>query len=141
VPGTSFFGEVTATKSTAFSFDIPSSDQGKTCTLVFYFPEKSQLETSSYDLSGSDAVVDFARLDAPVTESTSYATLPGIAQSYGQRTVAPGGAYTIDTFACPAGERIAFEMSAPAAGDDSTNLRYFQDWNPCPIGMFITVSE
>ncbi|KAI3318063.1 ubiquitin 3 binding protein But2 C-terminal domain-containing protein [Xylariaceae sp. AK1471] len=138
-PGTSFFGEVSSTKSSAFNFDIPSSDKGKTCKLVFYFPEKSQLETSSYNFSGSGAV-NFARLSKPVTESTSYATLPSVAHSYGQKTVAPGNAYTIDSFACPAGERISFEMSA-AAGDDSTDLRFFQDWNPCPIGMFITVSE
>ncbi|KAI0864844.1 ubiquitin 3 binding protein But2 C-terminal domain-containing protein [Xylaria cubensis] len=137
-PGTSQFGEVTSTISTAFNFDIPQSDSGKTCNLVFYFPTQSQLETSSYTFSGSGAV-EFGRLSSPVTKGTSYSNLPNIAQSYGQKSVTPGSGHTISSFACPAGQIVAFEMKA-AKGDASTSFRYFQDWNPCPIGLYITVS-
>ncbi|KAI8948605.1 ubiquitin 3 binding protein But2 C-terminal domain-containing protein [Xylaria longipes] len=137
-PGTSYFGEVTSTISSAFNFDIPQSDSGKTCNLVFYFPAQSQLETSSYTFSGSGAV-EFIRLSSPVTEGTSYSNLPSVAESYGQETVAPGNGYTLGSFACPAGQSVAFEMKA-ASGDTSTSLRYFQDYNPCPIGLYITVS-
>ncbi|KAI0428318.1 ubiquitin 3 binding protein But2 C-terminal domain-containing protein [Xylaria sp. FL1042] len=137
-PGTSYYGQVTSTISSAFNFDIPQSYAGKTCTAVFYFPTQGQLETSSFTFSGSGAV-DFSRLNGPVSAATSYANLPAVAQSYGQKTIAPGNGYTLSSFPCPAGESVAFKMSA-AQGDSSTNLRYFQDYNPCPIGLYITVS-
>ncbi|TGJ78219.1 hypothetical protein E0Z10_g10544 [Xylaria hypoxylon] len=137
-PGTSYFGEVTSTVSSAFNFDIPQSASGKTCNLVFYFPTQSQLETSSYNFTGS-GVVDFSRLSTAVTASTSYSSLPSVSKSYGEQTLAPGSGYDITSFPCPAGEAIAFEISA-AEGDTSTNFRYFQDWNPCPLGLFITMS-
>ncbi|KAI0551500.1 ubiquitin 3 binding protein But2 C-terminal domain-containing protein [Xylaria curta] len=137
-PGTSNFGEVTSTISTAFNFDIPQSDSGKTCNLVFYFPTQSQLETSSYTFSGSGAI-EFGRLSSPVTKGTSYSSLPSVAESYGQKTVTPGSGHTISSFACPAGQSVAFEMKA-AKGDTSTSFRYFQDYNPCPLGLYITVS-
>ncbi|KAI0409236.1 ubiquitin 3 binding protein But2 C-terminal domain-containing protein [Xylaria palmicola] len=137
-PGTSYFGEVTSTVSSAFSFDVPSGDAGKTCDLVFYFPRQDQLETSSFTFAGSGAVA-VARLEGPVSRDTSYASLPAAAETYPQLTVAPGHAYAVASFPCPAGQSVAFRLSA-APGDDSTSLRYFQDYNPCPIGMFINVS-
>ncbi|KAI1351948.1 ubiquitin 3 binding protein But2 C-terminal domain-containing protein [Xylaria sp. FL0043] len=137
-PGTSYYGQVTSTISSAFNFDIPQSYAGKTCTAVFYFPTQDQLQTSSFSFSGSGAI-DFSRLSGPVSAATSYANLPEVSQSYGQQAIAPGNAYTLTSFPCPAGESVAFEMSA-AQGDSSTNLRYFQDYNPCPIGLYITAS-
>ncbi|KAI0450981.1 ubiquitin 3 binding protein But2 C-terminal domain-containing protein [Xylaria acuta] len=137
-PGTSYFGEVTSAISSTFGFDIPQSDSGKTCNPVFYFPAQSELETSSYTFGGSGAV-EFSHLSGPVTEDASYSNLPGVAESYGQTTVAPGNGHTLGSFACPAGQSVAFEMRA-ANGDTSTSLRYFQDYNPCPIGLYITVS-
>ncbi|KAI0973671.1 ubiquitin 3 binding protein But2 C-terminal domain-containing protein [Xylaria arbuscula] len=137
-PGTSYYGQVTDTLSSVFNFDIPQSYAGKTCTAVFYLPSQSQLETSSVSLSGSGSV-EFSRLSSSVSAGTSYANLAGTAQSYGQQTLALGKAYTLSSFACPAGQSIAFKISA-AQGDSSTNLRYFQDYNPCPIGLYITAS-
>ncbi len=107
-------------------------------TAVFYLPRPSQLETSSYNLTGSGAVA-FSRLDVAVSAATSYNTLPAVAQPCGTRTLAPGNAYTVASFACPAGRAVAFAMGA-ARGDASTALRYFQDYNPCPTGLFIAVS-
>ena len=37
-------------------------------------------------------------------------------------------------FPCPAGTAVSFELKA--SGD--THLKYFQDWNPSPIGLYIT---
>lgn len=135
-PGTSYFGEVSPTLSSAFNFDIPGSYSGKTCTVVFYFPEQSQLETSSYTFSGSGSI-ECVRLSGPVAQDTCYSNLPSVRQSYGTQTVAAGNAYTITSFECPAGEAVAFKLST--AGSD-TSFRYFQDYNPCPIGLFITAS-
>ncbi|KAI0418837.1 ubiquitin 3 binding protein But2 C-terminal domain-containing protein [Xylaria grammica] len=137
-PGTSYFPEVSSTISTAFNFDIPASYAGKTCNVVFLFPTQSQLETSSFNFTGSGAV-SFARLSTAVSESTSYGSLPAVSESYGQQTLAPGSGFNLTSFDCPAGEAVAFELR-DADGDGSTTFRYFQDWNPCPIGLFITAS-
>ncbi|KAK0387170.1 hypothetical protein NLU13_5483 [Sarocladium strictum] len=134
-PSSSLFGEVSSTISSVFNFDIPYSDSGKTCSLVFLFPEQADLETSSYTFSGSGGV-EFWKLSSPAVEGqTSYDNCPAPSGSLGSVTLAPGNSYVVSTFACPAGERIGFEMTA----EGSTSFRYFQDYNPSPIGLYITV--
>lgn len=125
MPGTSYFGEVSSTISSIFDFDIPSSDAGKTCSLIFLFPKQVDLQTSSFTFSGSGNI-DFSMLKSPADASTSYANMPAVAMDYGMTMVAPGNSYTIASFACPAGQKVAFEMSAK----DDTMLKYFQDYNP-----------
>jgi hypothetical protein len=132
-PGTSYFGEVSSTISSIFNFDIPESYVGQTCSLVFLFPLQSQLQTSSFTFSGSGGI-DFSELNGIATSATSYSNAPGVATDYGTTVVAPGNSYTIATFPCPAGTTISFEMKA--IGD--TSLTYFQDYNPSPIGLYIT---
>jgi hypothetical protein len=131
--GTSFNGEVNSDISSIFNFDIPPSYSGEQCSLVFLFPKQSQLQTSSFTFSGSGAI-DCARLTSAATQSTSYSNAPSVAMDLGTLTVAPGNSYSIATFSCPAGQKIAFELSAK----DSTSLTYFQDFNPSPIGLYIT---
>ncbi|KAI1498448.1 ubiquitin 3 binding protein But2 C-terminal domain-containing protein [Biscogniauxia marginata] len=136
--GTSYFGEVTSSVSSIFDFDIPKTDnRDKTCNIVFPFPTLDKLETSSFNFSGSGAI-EFARLDSAARSTTTFNTLPGVAKTYDQLVMAPGNAYTLDTFVCPAGTTIAFEMSNAAGG--STDSRFFQDYNPWPLGLYITTS-
>ncbi|RYP44469.1 hypothetical protein DL768_009068 [Monosporascus sp. mg162] len=135
--GTSYFGEVSKTKSSVFDFNIPPSADGKTCKLVFLFPQHEDLETSSFTFSGAGEL-DFARLSKPVDQQTSYSNVPDVAEDLGQFTVKPGNAYNIASFDCPAGERASIEMAN--AADEDTSLRFFQDYNPCPIGLFMTTS-
>ncbi|KAH8169154.1 Ubiquitin 3 binding protein But2 [Sarocladium implicatum] len=133
-PSSSYFGEVSSTVSSVFDFDIPSSYSGKTCSLVFLFPEQSQLETSSYTFSGSGEV-SFSMLSSPAVEGeTSYDHCPSVSENLGTVTVAPGNSYVVSTFSCQAGERVGYEMTA----EGDTSLRYFQDYNPSPIGLYIT---
>jgi len=131
--GTSFFGEVSSTISSIFNFDIPAADSGKTCSLVFLFPNQADLTTSSYTFSGNGGI-DFSLLSGVATQSTSSSNAPGVKTDYGVTTVAPGHSYSIATFPCPAGSAVGFE--AKASGD--TSLKYFQDFNPSPIGLYIT---
>ncbi|KAH6609020.1 hypothetical protein Trco_002366 [Trichoderma cornu-damae] len=134
-PGTTFFGEVSSSVSSIFNFDIPSSDGGKRCSLVFLFPQQKDLQTSSFTFSGSGAL-DFAWLSTPATQGTAWNNQPGKKQDFGTTTVSPGHNYVISTFDCPAGQTIAFEISAANGG--GTSFRYFQDYNPAPIGLYIT---
>ncbi|RMJ21799.1 hypothetical protein PHISP_07336 [Aspergillus sp. HF37] len=125
--GTSFFGTISDTVSTIFNFDIPWSDAGRTCSLIFLFPEQEDLQTSSFTFSG-DGKIEVEKLEAPATGQTTFNNAPDTAKEYGVTTIAPGNSYMIATFDCPAGERIAFEVSS--AG--TTEFHYFQDYNPAP---------
>ncbi|KAI9715480.1 MAG: hypothetical protein M1812_005956 [Candelaria pacifica] len=132
--GTSLNGTVTPSVSSIFNFDIPSSDSGKTCSLVFLFPNQSDLQTSSFSFSGSGSI-DFASLQGTANAQTSFSNTPALNQDLAVITVAPGNSYNVASFACPAGRTVAFKLSTTS----STNLNYFQDFNPSPIGLYITV--
>jgi hypothetical protein len=58
-----------------------------------------------------------------------------VEKDLGEFTLSEGGSTLVESFVCPAGERLSFEMSA--VGD--TYLYFFQDWNPSPLGLYITV--
>ncbi|ETS73885.1 hypothetical protein PFICI_14831 [Pestalotiopsis fici W106-1] len=135
--GTGYFGDITPTRSTIFNFDIETKDAGKTCNLVFLFPTRDTLETSDFTFSGSGAL-DFSKLTTYATQETSYNNAPSVESDLGQFTVSPGNAYNISSFECPSGSTIAFEMADVSGGD--TELWFFQDYNPCPLGLFITTS-
>ena len=129
--GTAFNGVINSDTSTIFNFDIPSSYSGKQCKLEFLFPVQSQLQTSSYTFSG-DGVLDFVELDTVATTSTTYNRAGG-GKDQGQYTITPGSATTIVTAECPAGQAVSFEVKAVSG----TSFTFFQDYNPCPIGLYV----
>ena len=126
-PGTSYNGTISSTLTTLYKFDVPQSYADKTCSLVFLFPKQEDLETSAFTFSG-DGKIDFASLESPVSEETSYSNIPGVKEDYGVTTVSPDNHYVISTFQCPAGEAVSYEMKN--AG--STYLDFFEDYNPSP---------
>lgn len=133
--GISYNGTISSTISSIFNFDIPNIDSGKTCTLVFFLPQQTQLTTSAFSLSGSGGF-DVAQLSSPATEQTSYNTVPSVASDLGgPSTVSPGNEYIIASGSCPAGSRIGYEVTATG----SLDLNYFQNYSPSPIGFYITV--
>ncbi|CZT18171.1 uncharacterized protein RCC_04011 [Ramularia collo-cygni] len=133
--GTSYFGTVSPTVSSVFNFDIKPEDAGKTCSIVFLFPKQEDLETSSFTFNGKGGM-KVTSLAGPATEQTTYDTVPAAGQVYGTvSNVAPGNEYHIASIACPAGQRIGVEISST----DGLDLHYFQDYNPSPIGAYITV--
>ncbi|KAF7563259.1 hypothetical protein G7046_g876 [Stylonectria norvegica] len=134
--GTSFFGDVSGTVSTIFNFDIPAADKGKTCSLVFLFPKQADLVTSSFTFSGAGGI-DFASLKSAAMQDTTYNNKPAVEEDYRVTTVSPGNSYLIATFDCPAGETVAYYLS----GVGDTSLYYFQDFNPSPIGLYITPNQ
>ncbi|KAL4894387.1 ubiquitin 3 binding protein But2 C-terminal domain-containing protein [Aspergillus ambiguus] len=132
--GTQFNGTITSTVSSIFNFDIPQSDSGKTCSLIFLFPRKGDLQTSSFSFGG-DGKVNVAKLSEAASVTTTFSNAPPISQNLGDIMISPGNSFVISTFSCPAGEKIAFEMR----NTGTTDLSFFQDFNPAPIGLFITV--
>jgi len=122
--GTQYDGQVAPnSNSTFFMFDIPLSDTGKSCELVFFLPDQSQSQQYSFSGGGN---VDFA-LTGPPTVLTTYANAPNVTADYGTFKLSPGNAYNIANFPCPAGDRLGFKMSS-----NDTTFTYFQDYSQCP---------
>ncbi|KAI1334507.1 ubiquitin 3 binding protein But2 C-terminal domain-containing protein [Xylariaceae sp. FL0016] len=135
--GTSYNGTASPSVSTIFTFDIPASAAGKKCNVWFLFPAKSTLETAGFDFSGSGAL-NFSLLNGGTTTDTTYSNMPSPVGDLGQYTVAPGNDYLITSYGCPTGSAMSVEMAIVSGGD--TRLSFFQDYNPCPLGLFITTS-
>lgn len=131
--GTSYNGEVSSTISSIFDFDIPSSYEGDTCTIIFLFPTQAELTTSSFTTSGS-GTIDFYSLSSPATLSTTYDTCPATSGMLASISAMPGNSYVVSSGPCAAGQRIG--VLAKATG--SYALKFFEDYNPSPIGVFLT---
>jgi hypothetical protein len=134
--GTSYFGKVSQSVSTIFNFDIPSSYTGKQCSLWFLLPTQAELRTSSFALSGT-GTINLTHLSAVASQDTTYNNAPAADSNLGHASLVPGKAYQVAQFACPADTATSIEMSA--VGD--TQLNFFQDSNPCPIGLYIIPSD
>ncbi|KAL8836075.1 MAG: hypothetical protein Q9176_006532 [Flavoplaca citrina] len=133
--GTSFNGLITPTVSSLFNFDFPASLQGRTCSLVFLFPTRDQLQTSNYTLSGSGGFL-VERLKEPADSTTSFNNQPEVNVTVNTiPSVQPGNSYVLGSGGCFSNVRIGYKVSATG----SLDLDYFQDYNPAPIGLYVTV--
>ncbi|EME80371.1 glycoside hydrolase family 17 protein [Pseudocercospora fijiensis CIRAD86] len=133
--GTQYNGTISSTTSSIFNFDIHPDHAGKTCSVVFLFPEQKDLTSSAFTFNGKGGL-HCSKLVSPANEQTTYANKPaGSGASSAISSIAPGNGYTIFTGKCEAGERVAYEFSSA----DGLELEYFQDYNPSPIGAYITV--
>merc|ERR1712157_36035 len=134
--GTSYNGTISPSVSSIFNFDLPYSYEGQTCSLVFLFPEQDQLETSAFTFNGKGGVT-VNELSSPATEQTTYNSVPEAAvEGIGAISeVRPGNSYVVASHECNAGARQSFEFMSTGGLD----LEFFQDYNPSPIGAYITV--
>ncbi|RMY10666.1 hypothetical protein D0867_08321 [Hortaea werneckii] len=134
--GTSYNGTISPSISSIFNFDLPQSYEGQTCSLVFLFPEQDQLETSAFTFNGKGGVT-VNELSSPATEQTTYNSVPEAAvEGIGAISeVRPGNSYVVASHECNAGARQSFEFMSTGGLD----LEFFQDYNPSPIGAYITV--
>jgi hypothetical protein len=130
--GISYDGKITSDTSSIFNFDIPTTYTG-TCSLVFLFPEQSQLQTTSYTFSGNGEV-DFKQLSNVASQSTTYANQGGVKTDFGKQAIKSGSSTVVSTFRCPSGQTVSYEVSSVSG----TSLEYFQDYNPSPIGLYVT---
>lgn len=119
---------------TIFNFDIEVQHSGEECSLIFLFPEKDKMETSSYTFSGSGNLYFYA-LDKPATSETTWNNKAN-ARPFGTPSpLKPGQKKFIQTRVCPLGGRFGIMM----CGDHDLAFNYFQDSNPEPIGLYIRV--
>ncbi|KAI7469061.1 hypothetical protein KC351_g13314 [Hortaea werneckii] len=132
--GTSYFGQVNSTTSSIFNFDIPYSYEGKTCSVVFLFPNKEDLETANYDYAGSGSM-SCDKLESAATEQTTYNSVPKVSSHLNDLELGSGNSYVVSTGSCEAGQKVSYQLSS----EDGMALNFFEDWNPSPLGLFMTV--
>lgn len=125
--------------SVIFNFDIPGFRRGQMCNIKFFFPAQNQLTTSSFVLRGFGTYTfSLSALGAGAVDgSTTWNSQPLQDNPHGfPRAISmqPGHAYDIGNTICVPG-RISITMSST-----DSSLMWFQDWNPCPIGLFIVYS-
>lgn len=132
--GTQYNATLTADIATTFTFDIPAQYAGKTCSLIFLFPAKSQLQFSSFSISGYGSI-DVFELSKAVDETLTYASLSSGIKLGSIVGPTPANDWVITSHSCGAGQSVSFEFAA--TGDLA--LEYFQDFNPSPIGAYISV--
>merc|ERR1712113_954907 len=132
--GTSYFGQVNSTTSSIFNFDIPYSYEGKTCSVVFLFPKKEDLETANYDYSGSGSM-SCDKLESAATEQTTYNSVPKVSSHLNDLELESGNSYVVSTGSCEAGQKVSCQLSS----EGGMALNFYEDWNPSPLGLFMTV--
>ena len=121
--GTSYTGQINSTTSTIFNFDIPSSYSGKQCSVVFLFPQKSDLETSSYDFSGSGSL-SFSQLSGACSQDTTWNTAPSVSSQMNSIAIQSGNSYVVSTGSCNAGQ----SQTVMLGSQGGLSLNFFEDW-------------
>jgi len=119
--------------STIFNFDIPQDYKGKQCSIIFLFPKKEDLETSDYTFGGSGSL-DCAELNTAASQKTSYSNAPSVKKDLGSIALQPGNSYVVATGDCQAGTTQSIWLSSK----DGLSLNFFEDYNPSPLGLYIT---
>lgn len=134
--GNSYYGHFSPTISSLFNFDIPPTDAGRTCSLVFLLPPASSLPSpSSLTFSGSGGL-SVEALAGPANQQTTFANAPpGTGVGGGVVSVQEGGGWVLSSGACAAGQTVAFRVSATGTLD----VQYFQNYGAPAIGVYINV--
>lgn len=129
---------ITNTTMSVFNFDVPEALAHKECSVEFLWPDHGQMESSEFELSGTGSF-EFAEMTSPVDASSTWnsCNAKGTFAEYWYKPedVSPGSATTVWKGKCPAGQKVGWAMSAIG----NVTLNYFQDFNPCPIGLYMNV--
>lgn len=131
--GNQFEGLISDRYCSIFKFDITPDHAGKKCSLVWFFPHKSELETSTYhlDRTGQDMTLVAYEVKESVNLYTSWSTI-GPLEIIATGPLQAGRSWSVHTQDCLAGEVKNYMLCGMGF-----NLKYFQDYNPEPIGLYV----
>ncbi|KAK5941674.1 hypothetical protein PMZ80_005624 [Knufia obscura] len=141
--GHSYFADVSPGDcATIFNFDIPPSRANQQCSVYFTFPRHDQLVTSDYKWNGNNTstegpgTLEFVQhaYGTGATDATTGNTQPplGADALVTVSNAQPGNAYKVWSGSCGGGGVMSWKLSSP-----DSYLYYFQDWNPCAIGLWV----
>lgn len=141
--GPSYFAEVSPNDcGTIFNFDISSSRANQQCSVYFTLPRHDQLDTSNFKWDGNQTgtegpgtlqLVQYQYNTGASAATTGHSLPPrGSDPPAILNNVVPGNSYKAWTGSCGAGGVMSWGLSSP-----DSSLMYFQDWNPCAIGVWV----
>lgn len=141
--GISYFAEVSPNNcATSFNFDIPPSRAYQQCSVYFSLPRHDQLTTSDYKWSGGSSgtegpgslqLVQY-KYNTGVTQYTTGNNQPPLGPDppVNLDKVTSGNSYKVWSGSCGSGGVMSWRLSST-----DSSLMYFQDWNPCAIGLWV----
>jgi len=91
------------------------------------------LTTADYTFSGSGSL-GCSELSSVADQKTSYSNAPAVAKDLGDLAIMPGNSYVVATGDCKAGTTQSIELSSKGG----LSLHFFEDYNPSPLGLFMT---
>lgn len=128
--GSQYSATVNATTATLINFDVPSADQGQTCTVTFFWAANGWATLES---PGGIAV---SKLAEPASQGTTFANAPPASAVGSIGSVQAGNTYIIASGPCAAGQTIGYRLDSI----QGLALTYFQDQDPSnAMGLFLTV--
>lgn len=145
--GMSYFAEVSPNNcATSFNFDIPTSRTNQQCTVYFSLPRHDQLVTSNFKWDGAKTgtegpgslrLVQY-KYNTGVNIATTGNNEPPLGPDppVNLDKVAPGNSYKVWSGSCGPGGVMSWRLSST-----DSSLLYFQDWNPCAIGLWIVYEK
>lgn len=141
--GHSYFANVSPGNcATIFNFDIPASRANQQCSVYFTLPRHDQLVTSDYKWNGNNTntegpgvlqLLQYA-YNTGATDATTGNSQPPLGPDaiITLNNAQPGNSYKAWTGSCGTGGVMSWKLSSP-----DSYLYYFQDWNPCAIGLWV----
>ncbi|KAF2835703.1 hypothetical protein M501DRAFT_941446 [Patellaria atrata CBS 101060] len=135
--GSSYITHFSPDVSTLFTFDIPPTFSGKSCSLEFHLPSTEQVNPANLALSGSGGI-KVSQLTYPATESMAYNNIPAVDHEVGRIDLVPGHVYQIASFPCNPSSRVGYRVDATGTLD----LEYFHHCGHghLALGLYITES-
>lgn len=133
---TNYTGKCSDDDSTLFRFDIPTSYSGSICEVIFALPRHDSMETSDYQMSNTS--MSMGSMGVIPMSSVPYEGMSlddAVAERTGDEAMwspVVDGIFTVYKGPCAAGQSIGFMMQCVGM-----SLTYFQDYNPCPVGMYV----
>ena len=145
--GVSYFAEVSPNNcATSFNFDMPTSRANQQCTVYFSLPRHDQLVTSDFKWDGAKTgtegpgslqLVQY-QYNTGVTKATTGNSEPPLGPDppVNLDKVSPGNSYKVWSGSCGPGGVMSWRLSSI-----DSSLLYFQDWNPCAIGLWVVYEK
>jgi len=105
--GNSYFGHVSSNVSTLFNFDVPTSDAGKTCTIIFLLPVNQPPWSGSYVVNGIGGI-DICQLTEPANDTSTHNNVSSGSMVGSIATLISGNCYVVAVGPCVAGKTVGY---------------------------------
>ncbi|KAB8772356.1 hypothetical protein FH972_026646 [Carpinus fangiana] len=120
-------GEVSDMVCSAFNFDIPYHYDGMNCTVAFTLPKHGTMQTNDYIMTDG-MKIEMGMLKDSAVQGMTFMSMSRSATGMHMFNATEGSLIQSNHLACPAGKQLAVGM----CGRGGT-LKFFQDFNSCPV--------